>query len=360
MTCPDEDEFDCASAYEALVEFLYLTPVGIIKFRPDGTIDMANPTAAQLLMPLATDGDMSDLYRLLSTIAPDLQMHAKRYQPDAGQIFDQMQVLVPDTETTLMLDINKINAKTFMAVVQDITDLTAARREVVRRTDSQRLLASVFMRINSPVVVVRADGFILLSNRAFQTLMGYDSKSIAGLNISVLLPPDYTGAAHAARSQQMLDGGCYSMPIEIVPKDGTRVRVMMNSSLLRESDTKQLRVITLTADASPDSLGVVDGSVNQVEVLSLGSIREAVGQDWVHISDRGLTLAEQEVKRILGAGDILKRGKGDTFVIWFADGNRTRNTATMIRAAQGIRRVFMTEFSSKIAARIEASSTISV
>lgn len=309
MANGDEDDFDCASAYEALVEFLYLTPVGIIKFRPDGTIDMANPTAAQLLMPLAPDGDMSDLYRLLSNIAPDLRMHVERYQPDAGQIFDQMQVLVPSTQTTLMLDINKIDGRTFMAVVQDITDLTAARREVVRRTDSQRLLASVFMRINTPVVVVRADGFILLANQAFQTLMGYDSKSIAGLNIGVLLPPDHAGAAQAARSQQMMDGGSYSLTINIVPRDGKGVWVTMNSSLLRENDTKQLRVITLTAESATGPLGLVDQSANQVEVLSLASIRDAVGVDWAHISARGLSLAEQEVRRILGAGDILKRGK---------------------------------------------------
>ena len=357
MAADDEDEFDCASAYEALVEFLYLAPVGIIKFRPDGTIDMANPTAAQLLMPLADDGDMSDLYKLLKSVAPDLQEHVERYAPANGQIFDQMQLVVPITQNTLMLDINKIDPRTLMAVVQDITDLTAARREVVRQTHSQRLLASVFMRINTPVVVVRADGFILMANHAFQTLLGYDLKSIAGLNISALLPLDCAGAARAARAQQMLDGGCYALPIDIMSKSGTTLSVTMNSSLLRESDSKQIRVITLTMNSGAGTAPGAQGA-NQVEVLSLDALREAIGADWSRISDRGLGLAEQAVKRLLGAEDILRRGKGDSFVIWFAEGDRSRNAAIIVRAMHAVRRVFMTEFGSKIRARVEASSAL--
>jgi hypothetical protein len=42
-----------SSEAETLLEFLYLTPVGIVKFRLDGAIDIANPVAAALLMPLA-------------------------------------------------------------------------------------------------------------------------------------------------------------------------------------------------------------------------------------------------------------------------------------------------------------------
>lgn len=358
MAADEEEGFDCASAYEALVEFLYLAPVGIIKFRPDGTIDMANPTAAQLLMPLADDGDMSDLYMLLKGVAPDLQEHVERYAPANGQIFDQMQLLIPITQNTLMLDINKIDPRTFMAVVQDITDLTAAKREVVRQTHSQRLLASVFMRINTPAVVVRADGFILMANHAFQALLGYDSKSIAGLNISALMPLDCTGAARAARAQQMLDGGSYAVPMEIMSKSKTTVQVTMNSSLLRETDSKQIRVITLTGNSDAGASAFGPQGPNQVEVVSLEALREAIGVDWSRISDRGMNLAEQVVKRLLGAEDILRRGKGNSFVVWFADGDRSRNAAIIARAMQGIRRVFMAEFGSRIMARVEASSAL--
>ena len=44
---------------------------GLPAFLQGGPI--GRTAAAQLLMPLADDGDMSDLYKLLGSVAPDLQ-----------------------------------------------------------------------------------------------------------------------------------------------------------------------------------------------------------------------------------------------------------------------------------------------
>src|ERR1700761_3282056 len=99
-----------SSEAETLLEFLYLTPVGIIKFRSDGTIDIANPVAAALLMPLAADSDMSDLYRVLSAVAPNLRERVEGFEALAGSICDQLQLAVPNMPTVLTLSITKINA----------------------------------------------------------------------------------------------------------------------------------------------------------------------------------------------------------------------------------------------------------
>jgi PAS domain S-box-containing protein len=348
------DDEEGAASYEALVEFLYLAPVGIIKFRPDGTIDMANPAAAQLLMPLATDGDMSDLFRLFAGIAPDLQAHVRRFGKPAGQIFDQMQIAVPNSRTVLMLDINKINGSTLMAVVQNITDLTEARREVVRRTEAQRLLASVFMRLNTPVVIIRADGFILLSNVAFQSLIGYEGKSIAGLNIDALLPPDITGVAEATRWQQAIDGKPYEVETEIVAKGGRRFPVALSSCTLDEVESRDLRVVTLVPRADPS--GQIPATAfrgcSQVRTISLAAISEAVGADWVRIASRAMMLAEGIIKPLLGPSDILKIGKGNCFIVWFAEGDADRQNRILTRARQAVHNVFVTEFGTRIAERV--------
>ncbi len=361
-----EAPFDYAASYEALVEFLYLAPVGIIKFSPDGVIEMANPAAAQLLMPLATDGDMSDLYRLLADIAPDLRSHVERFSADAGQICDQMQLDMPSKRTRLMLDINKIDNRTLMAAVQNITDLTEARRQVMRETTTQRLLASVFMGINAPVVVVRTDGFILMANLAFQTMLGYDAKSVLGLSIDSLLPPEYTGATRAAQSQQMLTGGCYETRMQIVAKSGVRSNVLMNSALLNERNQQQFRVITLI----PERIEVrEDGSkqdqardadavgpfLNQVRVVSLATFKDACGADWPFMESRAFDLAEELLKRVLGRSDVIKRGKYDNFVVWFSDADEQHISTMLERSQHGLRRLFTTDFGSKIATRVEAA-----
>ena len=51
--------------YEALLQFLYLVPVGVVQFAPDGTIGMLNPLCAQLLMPLSSDGGLDNLFSAL-------------------------------------------------------------------------------------------------------------------------------------------------------------------------------------------------------------------------------------------------------------------------------------------------------
>ena len=40
-------------AYEALVQFLYRAPIGLVQSSLDGAVEMLNPMASNLLMPLA-------------------------------------------------------------------------------------------------------------------------------------------------------------------------------------------------------------------------------------------------------------------------------------------------------------------
>ncbi|RYF02422.1 MAG: sensor domain-containing diguanylate cyclase, partial [Oxalobacteraceae bacterium] len=56
--------------YEALLQFLYLVPVGVVQFAPDGAIGMMNPLCAQLLMPLSSNGGLDNLFGALAHVAP--------------------------------------------------------------------------------------------------------------------------------------------------------------------------------------------------------------------------------------------------------------------------------------------------
>ena len=65
-------------AYEALMQFLYRAPVGLAQVAPDGQIEMINPMAAQLLMPLSANGNLDNLFVTLEIVAPALR-HASRW-----------------------------------------------------------------------------------------------------------------------------------------------------------------------------------------------------------------------------------------------------------------------------------------
>jgi len=72
-------------AYEALIEFLYRAPIGLLQARPDGEVTMINPMSAQLLMPLVPTGDLGNLFDVLAPVAPGLRALAAIIKGDAGR-----------------------------------------------------------------------------------------------------------------------------------------------------------------------------------------------------------------------------------------------------------------------------------
>ena len=64
---------DPAATPDALMQFLYRAPIGLIQTAVDGQIEMLNPMSAQLLMPLSRDGMLDNLFTVLDAVAPELR-----------------------------------------------------------------------------------------------------------------------------------------------------------------------------------------------------------------------------------------------------------------------------------------------
>jgi diguanylate cyclase (GGDEF)-like protein/PAS domain S-box-containing protein len=196
MSEASETRLAPTSTYEALLEFLYLTPVGIMRFRPDGTVELANAAAVQLLLPLARTADLSNLYTVFAVAAPDLRARIERYRAPTGPICDQMQVAVPGSRTVLTLGINKIDPDTLMAVVQDIT--IAIEQELRIRADQQRFRA-IFENIRDyAICIIDLDGRIDEWNRSLQRLGGWEAADVTDAAIDILFPPDGVDRAESA------------------------------------------------------------------------------------------------------------------------------------------------------------------
>src|SRR3978361_57990 len=108
--------------YEALLQFLYLVPVGVVQFAPDGTIGMLNPLCAQLLMPLSSNGGLDNLYDALEQVAPELRNMVSNFTAPHGTVCDSQRVLIssgiPGKIDARMLSVSllKLDAKRLMAV----------------------------------------------------------------------------------------------------------------------------------------------------------------------------------------------------------------------------------------------------
>ncbi|MDB5828869.1 MAG: diguanylate cyclase domain protein [Variovorax sp.] len=143
------------AADEALLQFLYRAPVGLIQTTLDGTVVLINPMSAQLLLPLAPDGNLDNLFDVLQAVAPGLRDLANASASPGDLICDALALRIPrknrfrDEPHTLALHMTRLDDTTLMACVSDITaseqreyDRLEARLHGEKRTDPLTLLAN--------------------------------------------------------------------------------------------------------------------------------------------------------------------------------------------------------------------------
>jgi diguanylate cyclase (GGDEF)-like protein len=147
-----------SGASDALIQFLYQAPIGLLQTELDGEIRMINPMAASLLMPLTRAGELSNIFDVLEPFAPELRAQAAAHTGDGLAVSGRTLRIVlgdrarPGTErSTLGLRLVRLDAQTWMATISDITQAVHDEEQHLQ----QRLLD-----------LSRSDGLTGLPNRA--------------------------------------------------------------------------------------------------------------------------------------------------------------------------------------------------
>jgi diguanylate cyclase (GGDEF)-like protein len=146
-----------ATTHEALIQFLYRAPIGLVQTSLTGEIAMINPMAARLLMPLVAGGNLFNLFDVLDALAPQLRSLAQQPLEAGDLICDDLHLRLPTAANapdaaprTLALQLLRLDDATLMATLSDAT--AAVQRE------QQRLAARVH-------AATRTDGLTALPNR---------------------------------------------------------------------------------------------------------------------------------------------------------------------------------------------------
>ena len=63
-------------AYEAMLQFLYEAPIGLVQIAADGTVELMNPMAASLLMAISPRAGLDNLFDALEGVTPQLRQVA--------------------------------------------------------------------------------------------------------------------------------------------------------------------------------------------------------------------------------------------------------------------------------------------
>ncbi len=189
-------ELDIAQDYEALLRFLYIAPVGLLQANLDGEIAMINPLSAQLLLPLSNNGDITNLFQALQSVAPDLRHLVESFTATQGMVCDGIRIpLVKNAmariqPTMLALTLLKLGQDRLMAVITDITQ-QCAREQMLQQNEAW--LNAIMMGVTDYALIrLDREGRIDDWNSSIGHITGFTQTDVVGQPFSIFYPQGAT------------------------------------------------------------------------------------------------------------------------------------------------------------------------
>ena len=178
--------------HEQLLDFLYLSPVGLVRFGAVGVIEMMNPKALQLLIPLAGGLHVANLFDVLEPFTPALRELVCGYADARGAVCEGLRINVHDGADSrrpgfLSIDVVKVDAARFMAVVQDVTK--TVKQERLLFADRQRFDAMFQGMRDGLICFLDPRGHVATWNASGERLLGYSSDEVTGKSFASLAGP---------------------------------------------------------------------------------------------------------------------------------------------------------------------------
>lgn len=185
-----------AEEYEALIQFMYMSPVGLAQTSIDGEIAMINPISAQLLMPLSRDGNLTNLFSALEGVAPDLRHLTAQFGPAHGMVCDALRIQLnagargKSDPQMLSLSLLKLDETRLMAVLSDVT-LQVKRERQLKHSEAwfNAILSGV---TDYALVSLDGRGRIDDWNTSIGRVTGFERDAVLGQPYSIFYPANAT------------------------------------------------------------------------------------------------------------------------------------------------------------------------
>jgi diguanylate cyclase (GGDEF)-like protein/PAS domain S-box-containing protein len=185
---------------EVLLSFFYMCPVGILQIDGKGAVQLLNPMAAQLLMPVGRTPVIGNLFDTLERCAPDLRNLVSSYAQLRGRICSSRRLLVDnpgDDARSLSCTMLKTSADCIMVMLDDVTEQVANERRL-KQADSW--MAAIISNVNDfACFSLDVDGFINSWNQSGVKQTGFTAEDALGGTL------DLFRAASERVPGQMLD-----------------------------------------------------------------------------------------------------------------------------------------------------------
>jgi len=192
-----------------VTQFLYACPIGLVDFAMDGTIDMMNPKAMQLLQPLSAAPFVTNFFTTLESCGPEVRNLAQGFGLPRGTVCENHRIIVgtssADAEgeaTVLACTVIKLSRERFTATLADISRQVAQERRLRQAETwfSSLLESAEDFAVLSLDAAGRIDGVRLSVLRH----TGLDRDAIIGHTLDVLDASDPDDARLSAAEQVLL------------------------------------------------------------------------------------------------------------------------------------------------------------
>lgn len=219
---------DLVAEYEALLQFLYMAPVGLVQTDISGAITLINPKSAQLLLPLQRNGQLENLFDAIEMVAPELRNMVASFHATTGTICDNVQFQISNGISekipvkVLAITLIKLDKQRLMAVVADVT-VSVKREQQLKQSDAW--LNAILNGVNDYALVpLNSNGVILHWNPSIEKLLGFRAQDVINKPYSVFFPQTAVSAERVTDYLREADESGWSLHESwCVRENGSRV-----------------------------------------------------------------------------------------------------------------------------------------
>lgn len=247
------DRITSSANDEELLSFLYMCPVGLLRTAANGDVQMLNPEAAQLLLPLTKKPSLQNLFDTLESCAPELRGMAARFPDPSGSICDQHRIFVSSSgpgPRVVACSLLKINPDCLMAVLQDVTKQVEQER---RLRQNEAVFAALVAGVNDfAIFSLDKDGNIDSWNLSAARQTGFRAEDVLGRHLGTLsLPAEARADDVAGQIADAVREGWSLRDRWFLRKDGGRYWCQVMVAADQEIDGAG--EVPMTAGKEPDS-----------------------------------------------------------------------------------------------------------
>lgn len=238
--------------YEELLQFLYRTPWGLLQAARNGDIQMINPVAARLLMPLAFNARLDNVFDLLRAVRPELQAlvaaAVERYCVVCEDLplpgLRQPVVGAADAPGSVSISIFVQNQDTLMMVLRELHMPQQASNP------DQAAELQVLHNLEHVGLLKTRGALIRWSNPAAQRMLGYAAQQLEGAAFADLFVQGVGTLLMESCQPALMAGASYTKRLPLLTRAAGSVTLDLSATITSFAKQEILWTLMQVPEAS--------------------------------------------------------------------------------------------------------------